>query len=346
VFERFERYTEKAGRAIFFACREAKLFGSPQIESEHLLLGLFDEDKAIGNRFSTSPRSWESVRKQVEEHTTIKEKVPTLVDLLISGECQRILAYAAEEAASLSHKHVGTEHLLLGILREQGSFAAKLLNDRGISLESARAQLSAQAQLTSRPDVKSKPAALLHDRAVYRPQRLLYNAASGSLIQELHAAEASYLFPSRVFVRYKDSTAFEQIANPPQGVCYESPVTCETRPIVAFNSIRWKESEPGHWSTKWDGVYSFDLNSKELVLRLSDKNLRLDEPHLGTWITELVSLSEDAEQLYVKVGVEKALPNGCGAKHYFFASVRLSECKLTLLAPLMPVFLPAYRLAG
>jgi ATP-dependent Clp protease ATP-binding subunit ClpC len=80
------------------------VFGSAQIEPEHLLLGLFREDKAIGNRFSTSPRSWESIRKQVEEHTIIREKVPTSVDLPLSDECQRILAYAAEEAHSLSHE--------------------------------------------------------------------------------------------------------------------------------------------------------------------------------------------------------------------------------------------------
>jgi hypothetical protein len=105
------------------------------------------------------------------------------------------------------------------------------------------------------------------------------------------------------------------------------------RPVVVFNSIRRKENEPGHWGEKWDGVYSFDLNSKELALRLSDKNLTLDEQHSRVWITELVSLSEDAETLYAKVGVEKAVPNG-RADDYFFASVRISDGKLALLVPL------------
>jgi ATP-dependent Clp protease ATP-binding subunit ClpC len=123
----FERYTEKARRVIFFARYEASQFGSPYIETEHLLLGLLREDKALTNRFLRSHASVESIRKQIEGHTTIREKVSTSVDLPLSNECKRVLAYAAEEAERLSHKHIGTEHLLLGLLREEKCFAAEIL---------------------------------------------------------------------------------------------------------------------------------------------------------------------------------------------------------------------------
>jgi len=73
----FERYTEKARRVIFFARYEASQFGSPYIETEHLLLGLLREDKALTNRFLRSHASVESIRKQIEGHTTIREKVST-----------------------------------------------------------------------------------------------------------------------------------------------------------------------------------------------------------------------------------------------------------------------------
>ena len=73
----FERYTEKARRVIFFARYEASQFGSPYIETEHLLLGLLREDKALTNRFLRSHASVESIRKQIEAHTTIREKVST-----------------------------------------------------------------------------------------------------------------------------------------------------------------------------------------------------------------------------------------------------------------------------
>src|SRR5579883_715386 len=83
----FERYTEKARRVIFFARYEASQFGSPYIETEHLLLGLLREDKALANRFLRSHAALESIRKQIEAHTTIREKVSTSVDLPLSNEC-------------------------------------------------------------------------------------------------------------------------------------------------------------------------------------------------------------------------------------------------------------------
>ncbi len=129
----FERYTEKARRVIFFARYEASQFGSPYIETEHLLLGLLREDKALTNRFLRSHASVESIRKQIEAHTTIREKVSTSVDLPLSNECKRVLAYAAEEAERLGHKHIGTEHLLLGLLREEKCFASEILQERGLS---------------------------------------------------------------------------------------------------------------------------------------------------------------------------------------------------------------------
>src|SRR5450755_4287327 len=134
----FERYTEKARRVIFFARYEASQFGSPYIETEHLLLGLLREDKALTNRFLRSHASVESIRKQIEGHTTIREQVSTSVDLPLSNESKRVPAYAAEEAEQLSHKHIGTEHLLLGLLREHEFAAASILQDIGIALDKAR----------------------------------------------------------------------------------------------------------------------------------------------------------------------------------------------------------------
>jgi ATP-dependent Clp protease ATP-binding subunit ClpC len=138
----FERYTEKARRVIFFARYEASQFGSPFIETEHLLLGLLREDKALTNRFLRSHASIESIRKQIEGRTPIREKVSTSVDLPLSQECKRVLAYAAEEAERLTHKHIGTEHLLLGLLREDKSFAAEILHERGLRLSTLREELS------------------------------------------------------------------------------------------------------------------------------------------------------------------------------------------------------------
>src|ERR1700757_3303132 len=147
----FERYTEKARRVIFFARYEASQFGSPYIETEHLLLGLLREDKQLANRFLRSHAAVDSIRKQIEGHTTVREKVSTSVDLPLSHECKRVLAYGAEEAERLGHKHIGTEHLLLGFLREGASRAAQARRQSGLELTLVREQTRGQPQ-ASRQD--------------------------------------------------------------------------------------------------------------------------------------------------------------------------------------------------
>ena len=126
----FERYTEKARRVIFFARYEASQFGQPCIETEHLLLGLLREDKALTNRFLHKHAVVSEIRSQIEAHTDVREKTSTSIDLPLSNEGKRVLAYAAEEAERLGNKHIGTEHLLLGLLREKGCFANQLLTAR------------------------------------------------------------------------------------------------------------------------------------------------------------------------------------------------------------------------
>ena len=119
----FERYTENARRAIFFARYEASDFGSPYLETEHLLLGLLREDKALANRLQSAV-PLETIDKQIKEQRPIRERTSNPVDLPLSNECKRVLAYAAEEAEWLTHQLIGTEHLLLGLLREDNFFAS------------------------------------------------------------------------------------------------------------------------------------------------------------------------------------------------------------------------------
>ncbi|MBZ5641643.1 MAG: ATP-dependent Clp protease ATP-binding subunit [Acidobacteriia bacterium] len=141
----FERYTEKARRVIFFARYEASQYGSPYIETEHLLLGLMREDKALANRFLRSHGSIESIRKEIEQRITIRERISTSVEVPLSQESKRILNFATEEAERLGHKHVGTEHLLLGILREEKCFGAEILQERGLRLTALREELARSA---------------------------------------------------------------------------------------------------------------------------------------------------------------------------------------------------------
>src|ERR1700756_2443651 len=158
----FERYTERARRVIFFARYEASQFGSTTIETEHLLLGLIREDKNLTNRFLRNHSSIESIRKEIEGRTTIREKVSTSIDLPLTTEYKRILAYAAEEAERLNHRHIGTEHLLLGILREEKCVAAEILHERGLRLNAIREEL-ARSVVDRQTLIKPKETPLLSE---------------------------------------------------------------------------------------------------------------------------------------------------------------------------------------
>lgn len=142
----FEKYTEKAKRVILFARYEASQFGSPYIETEHVLLGLVREDKNLTYRFlPKSGNSIDSIRKEIEGRTIIRDKVSTSVELPFSDEVKRVLNFAAEESDRLSHKHIGTEHLLLGLLREERSIAAEILREKGLRLSVIREELGRSA---------------------------------------------------------------------------------------------------------------------------------------------------------------------------------------------------------
>src|SRR6185503_14345221 len=142
LIKMFERYTEKARRVIFFARYEASQFGAQAIEAEHILLGLLREDKQLTQKFFRSPHSTvESIRKEIEGRTPLRDKVSASVDLPLSQSAKRVLSYAADESERLQHRHIGTEHLLLGILREEKSSAAEILHEHGLRLNQAREEL-------------------------------------------------------------------------------------------------------------------------------------------------------------------------------------------------------------
>jgi hypothetical protein len=138
----FERYTEKARRVIFFARYEASEYGSPYIETEHLLLGLLREDQALARMFLGQGNIQAEIRAEIERHVTRGERIPTSVEVPLSVECKKILNLAAEECERLGHRQLETGHLLLGILRLQGSLAARLLQARGLKAAAVREPLA------------------------------------------------------------------------------------------------------------------------------------------------------------------------------------------------------------
>jgi hypothetical protein len=138
----FQRYTEKARRAVFFARYEASQYGSPYIDTECLLLGLIREDQALLRRFLRPTSVAADIRAEIVKQIPPRERISTSVEMPLTNECKKVLILAAEESDRLGHAHVGTEHLLLGMLRVEGSLAARLLLERGLKPEAIREQLA------------------------------------------------------------------------------------------------------------------------------------------------------------------------------------------------------------
>jgi hypothetical protein len=127
----FDRYSEKARRTIFFARYEASQFGNSQIEAEHLLLGILREERSLVSLLQIP--SSEGLRRKIEERLgPAREKISTSVDLPLSHECKRALKYAAEDAGKLGHQTIEPCHLVLGLLRLEGSGVAELLGENGM----------------------------------------------------------------------------------------------------------------------------------------------------------------------------------------------------------------------
>ena len=147
----FERYTERARQTLFCARDEAVQRGSASIETEHVLLGLMRESKGFASQmFERSHVSLEGVRKHIDGRGTGHEKVSNSVEMPFSPETIRVLQSAANEADRLSHRHIGTEHLLLGILCEPDCFAAAPLLAAGMTLQSVRGEIAQLGDI--RPD--------------------------------------------------------------------------------------------------------------------------------------------------------------------------------------------------
>ena len=115
----FERYTEDARRVIFFARYEASMFSASYIETTHLLLGLLHEGGGLVERFLRPGTSVSDLRKELTAgQPEAAAQVSTSVDLPLSMDSKRVLAYAADESQHLSHRSITIVHLLLGLLRD------------------------------------------------------------------------------------------------------------------------------------------------------------------------------------------------------------------------------------
>lgn len=136
----FDEYTPEARRSVFFARSTARRLSSEAVEGVHLLLGIARENIELLNRF-LSPSISESTLQDEVTNGVSTSGADLLADIPFSGESKRVFSLAAEEATRMSQQRVGIEHLLLGLLREENSVAARLLRERGADVARIRQEL-------------------------------------------------------------------------------------------------------------------------------------------------------------------------------------------------------------
>jgi ATP-dependent Clp protease ATP-binding subunit ClpC len=138
----FERFTDRARKVMALANQEAQRFNHEYIGTEHILLGLVKEGSGVGaNVLKNLNVDLRKVRMEVEKLVKSGPEMVTMGKLPQTPRAKRVIEYAIEEARNLNHNYVGTEHLLLGLLREQDGVAAQVLIHLGLKLEEVREEV-------------------------------------------------------------------------------------------------------------------------------------------------------------------------------------------------------------
>jgi hypothetical protein len=133
----FDRYTETARHVVGFAREQAARVGSPCIEAEHLLLGIMRSCEPELNEVLKLKDLEDALRAELAT-TAHGDTSSTQVNIPLSNQSKRILAYAAEEAVRLNSVGIGSGHLLLGVLREPESVGARFMVAHNVDLQTAR----------------------------------------------------------------------------------------------------------------------------------------------------------------------------------------------------------------
>ena len=171
-------FTDRVRKVLQMAREEAARLHHEYVGTEHILLGLIREGEGVAAAVLTNLNvDLDEIQQKIEE-TVKKGKAPAAAgpDLPYTSRAKKVLELAMSEARELNHSYVGTEHLLLGLLREEKGIAAQVLTDAGVNLEQARAETlrllgsdmpagpkgSGQSQAVPRTEKKSKTPALDH----------------------------------------------------------------------------------------------------------------------------------------------------------------------------------------
>ena len=134
-------FTDRVRKVLAMAREEAIRLQHDYVGTEHILLGLIREGEGVAAAVLTNLNvDLDQIHEQVEESVKKGKATIALGELPYTSRAKKVLEFAMAEARELSHSYVGTEHLLLGLLREEKGIAAQVLNSLGIGMEEARSE--------------------------------------------------------------------------------------------------------------------------------------------------------------------------------------------------------------
>jgi len=138
----WQRFTERARKVILLAQEDAQRMGSGSVDTEHLLLGLIrDQEGVAAQVLDKVGATLEEVKAATEKQIVPSPSAPPSAEPKLTPRAKRVLELAADEARRMKHNYIGTEHLLLGLLREKDGVAAQVLRSFGLTLEKARQEV-------------------------------------------------------------------------------------------------------------------------------------------------------------------------------------------------------------
>jgi len=138
----FDRFTDRAKKVMSFARQEAMKFNHEYIGTEHILLGLVQEGSGVAaNVLKNMTVDLEKIRHEVEKIVKTGPSMVTMGQLPFTPRAKKVLELSMEEASQLSHNYIGTEHLLLGLIRENEGIAAQVLMNLGVKLDEVREEV-------------------------------------------------------------------------------------------------------------------------------------------------------------------------------------------------------------
>jgi ATP-dependent Clp protease ATP-binding subunit ClpC len=140
----FERFSERAKKVLTLAQEEAERSHRSYIGTEHLLLGLLRESDGLAHRVLAALGVEVSNVREIIESVIGRDERIILQQIIPTSRVKKVIELSFEEARRMGHQYVGTEHLLLGLLLEGEGIAARVLNDLGVTLAKARAEIERQ----------------------------------------------------------------------------------------------------------------------------------------------------------------------------------------------------------